>query len=32
VAGSVSLLTPEQSDQRTDAVFAKLGMQRPRLT
>lgn len=27
--GSVQLLTPEESDQRTEAVFAKLGIQRP---
>lgn len=27
--GTVQLLTPEESDQRTAAVFAKLGIQRP---
>jgi hypothetical protein len=27
--GSVQLLTAEESERRTDAVFAKLGIQRP---
>lgn len=27
--GTVQLLTAEESERRTDAVFAKLGIQRP---